>query len=107
MNTLTSGAQLLDQDCTIELDGRKFTSGGAFIGQDKNGRLGGQLYAFESDNQVGNWDGSIKINARFCTKWQSNFGDYRQSVYFEYQGVSFYGIYYKTNSDIVRCRQIA
>jgi len=105
-NTIEINGCLIDQDCTIEHEGKKFTSGGAFIGKDKNDKFGGIVYAYESTKQVGNWDGSIKINARFGMTWQNNMGDIRQSVYFTYESVNFYGVYYKSGSDIVRCRQI-
>ena len=106
MNTITTDGCLLDQDCTIELAGKKFTSNGAFIGKDKNNKRGGLLYAYEKTGQVGNWDGSIKVNAHFGHEWQNNMSDIRQSVYFAYEGHNFYGVYYKSGSDIIRCRQI-
>ena len=104
--TIKTNGCFADVKCTIEIEGKKFTSGGAFIGKDKNGKYGGLLYAYEKTNQVGNWDGSIKVNAIFGRGWKSNFGDIRQSVWFTYKGTCFYGVYYKSNSDIVRCRQI-
>lgn len=104
--TIKTNGCFADVECTIEFEGKKFTSGGAFIGKDKNGKYGGLLYADEKTKQVSNWDGSIKINAYFGREWQNNMGDVRQSIWFTYKGIKFYGLYYKTNSDIVRCQQV-
>jgi len=107
MVTIKTNDCFVDTDCTIEIQGQKFTNAGAFIGKDKNGKYGGLVYAYEKDGMVGNWDGSIMLKAHFGNEWTSNMGDIRQSVYFTYEGTKFYGVYYKSNSDIVRCRQIA
>ena len=107
MKTITNGAQFIDQNCKISLQGKTFTSGGAFIaGNRKTKKLGGILYAYPKEKKVGNWHGSIKVPAYFGREWYSNMRDKRQSVYFTYNGISFYGVYYKSNSDIVSVRQI-
>jgi len=94
------------EKATIVHDGQEFTSGGGFIGQDKNGRYGGLVYAFEGEKKVGDWGGTCKVDAHFGSTWRSNWGDVRQSVHFTYNGVRFYGVYFKSGSDIVRVRQI-
>ena len=97
----------VETDCTVKFNEQSFTSGGAFIGRRKdNGKLGGILYAYEQQNMVGDWHGQTKVLARFGNEWHSNFGDTRQSVYFTWQGIPFYGIYYKSGGDIVRVREI-
>lgn len=96
----------IETNCIIEHEGRKFESGGAFIGIDKNGKHGGIVYAYEKESKIGNWHGNIKLNARFCREYRSNMGDKRQSVYFKWNGISFYGIYFKQNSEIIRCKEI-
>jgi len=107
MKTIKKGVQFIDQDCKISAQGMSFTSDGAFILRNiKTNKLGGILYAYPKEKKVGNWHGSIKIRAYFGREWYSNIGDKRQSIYFIYEGVSFYGVYYKTNSDIVRVKEI-
>jgi len=107
MKTIRNGAQFIDQSCSINLQGMTFTSDGAFILRNiKTNKLGGILYAYPKENKVGNWDGKIKVSAYFGREWYSNMGDKRQAVYFTFNKISFYGVYYKTNSDIVRVRQI-
>jgi len=107
MKTIRNGAQFIDQSCSINLQGMTFTSDGAFILRNiKTNKLGGILYAYPKENKVGNWDGTIKVSAYFGREWYSNMGEKRQAVYFTYNKISFYGVYYKTNSDIVRVRQI-
>ena len=104
---IQNGPCFVDQNCTFTFEGKAFTSGGAFLGIDKKtGKMGGLLYAFEKDKQVGNWHGTIKINAYFGREYYSNMGDKRQSVYFTWHGKPFYGVYYKTNSDLIRCREV-
>jgi hypothetical protein len=107
MKTIKNGAQFIDHDCKIGIQGITFTSDGAFILRNtKTNKLGGVLYAYPKENKVGNWNGSIKVRAYFAREWYSNIGDKRQSVYFTYEGIYFYGVYYKSNSDIVRIKQI-
>lgn len=100
---------LLEQECVFEFEGRKFESGGAYIGRHKEtGRLEGLLYVHREDGEpryVGSWGGGLRIPARFGREWRSAFGDLRQSVYFTMEGTPFYGIYYKSGSAIVRCRE--
>jgi hypothetical protein len=97
----------IENDCSIVLEGKTFSNGGAFIGKRKdNGKLGGILYAYPKEDKVGTWDGKTKFNAFFGNEWTSNMRDKRQSVYFSYDGKKFYGVYYKTNSDIVRVREL-
>ena len=100
----------IEQDCVIEHQGRKFESGGAYIGRHrKTGRLGGILYVIREESKptyVGSWDAQMKVPARFGCSWTSGFGDTRQSVYFELEDKPFYGIWYKSGSEIVRCREV-
>jgi hypothetical protein len=97
----------VEQECILEHEGKKFESGGTWLAKRKdNDKLEGTFYAYPKEFSVGSWDGSIKVKATFGHSWRSNFGDVRQSIYFTYKGVNFYGVYYKTNSDIVRVREI-
>ena len=94
------------ETATIILDGKEFASGGGFLLKDKNGKFGGLLYAYEKEGKIGDWSGKCKVSAHFGNIWCSNMGDKRQSVYFSYDGHNFYGVYFKSNSDIVRVREI-
>jgi hypothetical protein len=95
------------EEGTFEHEGRAFTSGGAYIGKHKvTGKLGGLLYAFEKEGKVGSWDGKLKIPARFGKEYRDNFGGTRQTVYFTYQGKQFMGVFFKSQGDIVRVREI-
>jgi len=103
-----------DKAC-IELEGKKFCSGGSYLLTRKdNGKKQGLFYAYPRKNEktgyswleIGTWDGSKKVNCVRGDSWYSNFGDERQSVWFEWDGVYMYGIYFKSNSDIVRAREI-
>lgn len=105
--TIKSNGCFVDTDCTIQIEGKSFAFGGAFIGKDKKGKYGGLVYAYPKEKMIGNWDGSIKVIAHYGREYTSNMGDTRQSIYFTYKGTNFYGIYYKSGSDIIRCRQIA
>lgn len=100
-------SQFLEDNCTIEIDGKSFTSGGSFIGKHrKTGLLGGCLYAYPKENKIGSWNGEIKIPCKFKNQWLSNMGDTRQLIYFEYKGHKFWGIYYKSSGDLVRIKEV-
>lgn len=98
----------MDTDCTIEFQGKKFTSGGAFIGVNKEtGKMGGQVYVNEGKKTVGNWDGSIKVNCYLGKSWYSNMGDRRRSVWFRYSGKFFYGVLYSADwRELVSVREV-
>src|SRR3954453_1968396 len=92
--TIKYRAQFIDQNCSITLEGMTFKYDGAFIiTNKKSNKLGGLAYAYPNENKVGNWDGSLKINAHFGNEWHSNMGDKRQSVYFTHEAILFYGVY--------------
>lgn len=95
------------EEGTITHEGRAFTSGGAHIGTHKTtGKMGGVLYAFPKENKVGSWDGKLKLPAHFGKEYRDNFGGTRQTVYFKYQGKEFVGIWFKSQGDIVRVKEI-
>ena len=81
----------MDQDCTIEHKGQKFTSGGAFLGIDKNGKMGGCIYGDYDFRHITNWDGSIKVPARYYSSHYGSMGDKRVYVQFSYSGKKFFG----------------
>lgn len=99
-------------------EGKTFEGMGSYLMPNpKTGRLEGILYNGNETKKlnqynnssigyIGSWDGTLKIKAYFTHKWISNFGDTRQAVYFMMDNKPFYGIYYKTNSDIIRVREL-
>ena len=99
-----------DKAC-IEIMGKKFCSGGSYLLTRKdNGKKQGIFYAYPRKDgtglEVGTWDGSQKVRAIRGDSWCSNMGDERQSVWFTWDGVKLYGVWFKTNSDIIRAREI-
>ena len=106
MNTIQENGCFVDQDCTIEHEGHKFTSGGAFIGVDKNGKHRGTVYGDYDHKTVSNWDGSIKIPATYYGEHRGNMGDRRIFVRFRYGGRNFFGRWFGMDwSQIVRVRE--
>ena len=104
------GISLLETECAFKFqNGKSFTTeSGAWILELKDtGLFIGILYAYPKESKVGSWDGSLKIPALFLNEWYSNMGDRRQLVHFEYQWRRFSGTYYKSNSDLVRIRELA
>lgn len=64
-------------------------------------------YAFPTRCEVGTWTGQKLGDAKFAHEWQDNCGSIRQSVYIKgINGKYYYGIYFKSGSDIVRFREI-
>lgn len=112
----TSNAMI--EKSNIIHEGKTFEGMGSFLmPNSENGRLEGILYHLgdlkklnqyrdTSLGSVGSWDSSFKVKAYYLNSWISNFGDERQSVYFMIKGKPFYGIYYKTNSDIIRVKEL-
>lgn len=94
MATITKqNAQFVETDCTIEFQGKKFTSGGSFIGKRiDNNKYEGIVYAEPETNEVTSWDGKLRIPAHFGKPFINNFGCKMQSVWFTYHGIRFYGL---------------
>ena len=104
--TIKTNGCFADVAATINVNGKSFTSGGAFIGKDKNGQYGGVLYGDYEHKIISNWDGSIKIPARYYGFHCGNMGDERCFVRFTYKGVNFFGRWFGMDwSQIVRVRQ--
>lgn len=100
----------VEPECTIEFQGRKFTSGGAWLMQNaKTGKLQGIMYANPQTHTVSTWSGNIKVNALFGRVFQSNWYNVRrQYCWFEYAGHSFIGINYSVdNQDCISVREIS
>jgi hypothetical protein len=108
----------IETDCKIVLSGHEYESGGSWILKNKKTNLHegilyrlGEIkrlnqYSNKSIGFIGTWNGKTKVKAYFLNEWISNFGDTRQVVYFMWDGKPFYGIYYKTNSDIIRVKEL-
>ena len=100
-------ATCLETDCTIEFEGRKFTSGGAFIGVDKNGKHGGRVYADWNKREVSNWSGTVKVPAIYGRKFRSNFDDLRRHIWFTWKGINFHGLWCSINwSELVNVKEV-
>jgi hypothetical protein len=100
--------QFIDQNCTIEIEGRSFSSGGAFLCiNTETGKMEGSLYADSKEKRViQNWDGSIKIPANYYGFHRGNMGDRRCFVRFKYNGKNFFGRWFGMDwSEIVRVRE--
>lgn len=65
----------------------------------------GIAYAYENDKMIGGFADKL-YNASFMYEWKSNMGDLRQSVYWTIDGQNYYGVYYKSNSDVIKWRKI-
>ena len=59
-------------DCTIELQGKMFTNGGAFIAECTDGKLRGMVYVNKEKRAVTTWHGEIISPARW-SDYQGNF----------------------------------
>lgn len=82
----------MDTDCTIEIQGKKFTSGGAFIGiNKKTGKMGGGVYGNLDKNIVSNWDGTITVKANFGKPYLNKKRVKCVDVWFMYQNRKFKG----------------
>ena len=98
----------IDTDCKIELDGKTFESGGAWIAERAdNHKLSGLVYADDIKGVVTNWHGDKVIKATFGRVFRSNFGDRRRSVYFHYAGKCLFGIWHSIDfNQAVNVREI-
>ena len=95
------------EEGTLIHEGEKYSSGGSHIWFNKKlERYEGIFYQYFKENMIGNWEGSEKVKAHYGHVWFSNFSDERQSVYFTWKGIKFYGVWMKSFSCIVRARQI-
>lgn len=104
--TGTDGKTYFEKKCTFEWLGKTFEAGGAFIGFNKiTQKHSGIVYEYQSEGKVGNWHGDIKVNAIFGRKRIGSFGEIRQSVWFIWRGIKFYGICSNCRSDI-KAREI-
>ena len=112
-----SNSNAMIEKSDIIHNGKTFEGMGSYLMPNKKGLMDGILYCIGDIKKlsqyrnlntgfVGSWDSSFKVKAYFLNEWVSNFGDTRQLVYFMINGKPFYGIYYKTNSDIIRVKEL-
>lgn len=99
---------ICNQKCIISHEGIDFESGGAFIGKRHDtGKLVGIIYADDTNSQVTNWHGDIKIHAYFGRIFYPNFGDRRRWVHFTYQGIPMAGCWCGMDYNMaVRVKQV-
>lgn len=111
----TGKTEFVEQDCSVEFQGKKFESGGAFLlPESKTGKTSGILYASPKTGEVTDWHGTLRIKATFGPIWKSAFRDcdgfpqVNQSVSFEHAGKRFRGVWYNREwSEVVRVREVA
>ncbi|MCK9593829.1 MAG: hypothetical protein M0Q91_17655 [Methanoregula sp.] len=114
----TTGA-FIEKKCCIEVDGKKFCSGGSWLCQRAdNGKYVGILYGsldtkgsgtwgIPIRGELSSWDGSIKIPAIYGHIYRNNFGAQCRYVWFKYMDRFFVGRWDGIEySQIVRVREI-
>ncbi len=104
---------IVESDCTIELQGKTFTAGGAVLAPCTDGKWRGCVYVQspyknettgyrgETIQYVTTWHGDKIALARLGKVYQGNFCR-MQAVSFEWQGMRFTGRYCPDWSDLVR-----
>lgn len=100
-------ASFIEQDCTIELQGKQFTSGGSWLAQRKDtGKYEGYLYASPETNEITSWDGKLRIPAHYSSEQFHNFGRKQRQVWFKYHGMNFYGKYCCDFNQCIHVKQV-
>jgi hypothetical protein len=123
----SDGPGFMDQNCSIEHDGRTFEAGGGFIlFNPKANRYEGIVYGdwgaptrlrgefrtemlseMNYNATVTNWHGDIKIKAVYGRVYRSNMGDLRRLVWFDYAGRHFSGVWYSIdNNQSIRVKEV-
>lgn len=79
----------IEEKCCIEIDGKKFCSGGSwFCQRADNGQYVGAVYAGGKDESgnaiVSSWDGTIKIRVIYGREYRNNFGALCCPLWFRY-----------------------
>lgn len=95
----------IESDCTIELDGKKFTSGGAWLAECSDGKMRGVVYIRNEHNgycDVGTWHGQKIANAKY-TDYRGNFCKMRR-ISFTRAGKVFVGDYCPDWADACKVR---
>ena len=95
----------IEQICVIELEGRHFESGGAWLLDCSDGYRRGVVYVkpntgpiadmrrFACPGIVTNWHGNKIADARFGSIYRGGFGARMRSVYFTLDGITYTGRY--------------
>jgi len=96
---------IVEKDCTITHDGRKFTGDGSYFYDARDGYTHGVVYVDESSRQhrVTTWHGQVLAVAELGPIYQGNYCRLR-SVLFELKGVLFHGRYCPDTGNAVRVR---
>lgn len=97
----------VESDCTIEHEGQKFESGGAWLCHCSDGIMRGVVYAKpvkgSYSGTVTDWHGNHIANARFGPVYRGAFCNMR-AVSFVLDGKRFYGRYCPDWAEAVRVR---
>lgn len=92
-----------DKECTIELGGKEFTSGGAYIAQCKDLVFRGVVYVSSDKKHVKTWHGEIIAPIDTLRDYQGNFCKMRR-VTFTLKGIKFTGDYCPDWAECVKVR---
>ena len=103
-----NGIAFIEKKCCIEIDNKKFCSGGSYLCIRRDtGKLAGILYGSFDKEEVSSWDGSLQIPAYYGKKYRNNFGAICRYVWFKYCNKFFVGRWDGIGySQIVRVREI-
>lgn len=109
--TGTIPGAFVEENCTIEHEGRKFSSGGAWLVECTDGYWRGVVYVKPCDandngpcgGMVTTWHGKHIAQANFGARYQSTYCRLR-SVSFTYEGLHFTGRYCPDTGEVCRVR---
>ena len=93
--------EFLEQDCTLTLGGRTFSSGGAYLLPCTDGKYRGVVYV-KSDGTITTWHGE-KLAKAMLTDYRGNFSRMRR-VSFTWNDMKFVGDYCPDWADACKVR---
>lgn len=94
--------QFIEQDCKIELQGKEYESGGAYIALCTDGKMRGVVYVNSEKRIVTTWHGEFIARMSY-TDYNGNFCKMRR-VSFTLDGVKYVGDYCPDWADACRVR---
>ena len=94
----------IEENCTVEHNGKEYTAGGAWLTQCTDGYYRGVVYStWGKGSFVTDWHGKKIASARYGHKFRGNFC-WMQYVSFEYEGIMFKGFYCPDWNQSIRVR---
>ena len=95
--------EFIEQDCTVEFQGRKFTSGGSHIVHCTDGYYRGVVYEDPEKRTVKTWHGQVIGPAHYGVAFRGNFCRMRY-VTFSLDAVKFKGCYCPDTGQAIRVK---